>query len=250
MTPLSLVVIAKNEAHNLPRCLDSVPFASEKLVVENDSTDATVAVAERHGARVVKEKWHGFYAQKKLATELAKNDWVLSLDADEALSPELAAEIERILNSGPSAPAYALSRRSYHLGRWIKHGGWYPDRQVRLFNRKQAQWQGGELHESVVAPKVARLNGDLLHWVFKDLGHQVDTNNRYSKLGAEQLQKTGKKFSLFKLLIKPPFKFLETYLWKSGWRDGLPGFIISVGAAYSMFLKYAKLWEIKSKISD
>ncbi len=245
MTPLSLVIIAKNEAHNLPRCLESVPFAAEKLVVENDSSDETVTVAERHGARVVKEKWHGFYAQKKLATELAKNDWILSLDADEALSPELAQEIENILKAGPKASAYALPRKSFHLGRWIKHGGWYPDRQIRLFDRRQANWQGGELHESVRADKVERLKGDLLHWVFKDLSHQVDTNNRYSSLGAEQLRKAGKRFGLFKLLLKPPLKFLETYIWKSGWQDGLPGFVIAVGAAYSMFLKYAKLWEIE-----
>jgi glycosyltransferase involved in cell wall biosynthesis len=243
MPSISLVVIAKNEARNIARCLDSVPFAKEKLVLDSGSTDQTVAIAKAHGARVVVEEWRGFYKQRVRATELATNDWVLFLDGDEALSPFLAHELEELLASGPKAPAYALPRLSYHLGRWIRHGGWYPDFQVRLFDRRRAKWQSGEIHERVVAPHIDRLKNPIHHWVFTSLTDQIETNNRYSSLGALQLRKQGQRFGVCRLLFKSYFKFLETYLWKRGFLDGLPGFIIAVGAAYSMFLKYAKLWE-------
>ncbi len=246
MLSLSLVVIAKNEADNIGRCLDSVPFANDKLVLDSGSTDRTVPIAEAHGARIAIEEWRGFALQKKRATELALHDWVLTLDADEALSPELAKEIESLLAGASLLPdAFAVPRLSFHMGRWIRHGGWYPDWQVKLFNRKTAHWREGEVHEKVVAPKVVRLKSPVLHWVFTDLSDQVDTNNRYSTLGAKQLQKNGKKFSLVRLLVKAKFKFLETYIWKRGFLDGLPGFVIAVGAAYSMFLKHAKLWELQ-----
>ncbi|MGE0763997.1 MAG: glycosyltransferase family 2 protein [Bdellovibrionales bacterium] len=243
MRSLSLVVITKNEAHNIARCLDSVPFATDKVVVDSGSTDETVAIAKRHGARVFTEEWKGFYQQKVKATNFAAHDWVLNLDADEALSPEAAEEVQKLLNESELAPAYALPRLSFHLGKWIRHGGWFPDWQVRLFDRKIAQWQAGEVHERVEAPQVGRLKQPIHHWVFSDLTDQIETNNRYSGLGAVELQKRGKKFSPLKLLFKPVFKFFETYLWKCGFMDGMPGFIIAVGAAYSMFLKYAKLWE-------
>lgn len=245
MRDISLVVITKNEAKNIGRCLDSVPFAKDKLVLDSGSTDDTLNVAEAHGARVAQEEWRGFFAQKVRATELARFNWVLSLDADEALSPELVQEIEAWLKKEPSAPAYAMSRLSFHLGRWIHHGGWFPDWQVRLFDRTKAQWQPGEVHERVTAPRIERLKAPIHHWVFTSLTDQVETNNRYSSLGAQQISKTGGRFRLTALVFKPVFKFLETYIWKRGYQDGMPGFIIAVGAAYSMFLKQAKLWEIE-----
>jgi glycosyltransferase involved in cell wall biosynthesis len=245
MPNLSLVVIAKNEEANIARCLDSVPFAAEKLVLDSGSTDKTVEIAKAHGARVEHRDWQGFYLQKKAATEMAQSDWILSLDADEALSPELATEIKNLLASGPTADAYAMPRLSYHLGRWIRHGGWYPDWQIRLFDRRKAAWQTGEIHEKIKAANVAKLTSPIRHWVFTDIADQVETNNRYSSLGARQLHKEGRKFRLLMLIIKCKSKFLETYIWKRGFLDGLPGFIIAVGAAYSMFLKHAKLWEIQ-----
>jgi hypothetical protein len=139
---------------------------------------------------------------------------------------------------------------SYHLGRWIRHGGWYPDWQVRLYDRRQANWSEDGLHEKVRAASTGYLTRPILHWVFKDLSDQVATNNRYSTLGAETLSKSGRRFYLFNLIVKPKVKFFETYIWKRGFLDGLPGFIIAVGAAYSVFLKWAKLWEsekLKSK---
>lgn len=245
MTPLSLVILTKNEAHNIERCIQSVPVAQDVVVLDSESIDQTVVKAQALGARTFVEPWQGFFRMRKRATELAKHDWILALDADEALSEESLQEIKDLLTVGPKADAYAFPRRSFHLGRWIHHGGWYPDRQIRLYHRGRAQWAEAELHEKIKAQNIQRLKNPILHWVFRDLSHQVETNNRYSSLGAEQLAVKGKKFSLIKFIFKPWGKFLEAYIWKQGFRDGLPGFIIAVGAAYSMFLKFAKLWEME-----
>ncbi len=245
--PISLVIITLNEESNIARCIASAPFVSDILVLDSGSTDQTVELAKGLGARVIVEPWRGYFKQKLRATELAEQDWVLSLDADEALSPELAEEIRALEFSEGSdlsgVDGFEMPRLSFHMGRWIRHGGWYPDRQLRLFHRGRAQWSGGMVHERVRAERVQRLRGDIHHYVFKDLSDQVQTNNEYSSLGAEDLRQRGKSFSLLKLLLKPWSKFFETYLLKGGFRDGLPGFIISVGASYSVFLKFAKLWE-------
>ena len=243
--PLSLVVVTLNEEANIERCLRSVPFADDIVVVDSFSTDRTVELAEKMGARVFKEKWRGFGPQKAYATAQAKNPWVLSLDADEALSPELQQEILNSFAALDPEAGYKIPRRSYHLGRWIDHGGWYPDLQLRLFNKSHSQWNTAGLHEKVITKRELRLKKPILHWVFKSLSHQVVTNDRYSTLGAEQLRKNGKKFFFLKLLFKPVSKFLETYIWKRGFLDGMPGFIIAVGASYSIFLKFAKLWEME-----
>ncbi len=244
---LSLVVIALNEEAHLERCLKSVPFAGEILVVDSFSSDRTVEIAKRCGARVIQEKWRGFGAQKAFATEQATHDWILSLDADEALSPELANEIAQKLENLRPEVGYRLPRLSYHLGRWIRHGGWYPDYQLRLFHRRYARWSTSALHEKVEVQEEGFLENDLLHWVFDDISDQVRTNDNYSSLGARERFEQGQKFSLTKLILKPFVKFLETYFWKAGFRDGLPGFIIAIGAAYSIFLRWGKLWELEKK---
>ena len=249
--PLSLAIICLNEAANIERCISSVPFATDIVVLDSGSTDETREIAARLGARVFDEPWRGFRDQKRRATELCAQDWVLSLDADEALSPEAASEIELLLSSPvlENQDGFESPRLTWNLGRWIRHGGWYPDRQLRLYNRRRAQWQGGEhVHERVAASRVARLIQPILHWPFPKLAEQINTNNRYSSLGAEELRAKGTRFSLGRLLFKPLSKFFETYILKKGFLDGLPGFIIAVGASYSVFLKFAKLWELeKSK---
>ena len=249
--PFSLVIITLNEERNIERCIRSVPFADEVIVVDSDSADRTQEIARGLGARVINEKWRGFREQKTFAAAAARHDWILSLDADEALSPEAQAELRQWVSDPErlhSVDALNFPRLAFHLGRWIRHGGWYPDRQTRFYHRARAGWQAGHLHERVHADRTVRLRGDILHWSFADLTAQVTTNNRYSSLGAQDLADQGKKFCLLKLLLKPTSKFLETYVVKRGFLDGLPGFIISVGAAYSVFLKYAKLWE-RSRIS-
>jgi len=245
--PLSLVVVTLNEEANIERCLRSVPFASDVVVVDSFSTDRTAEIAQKLGASVIQEKWRGYGPQKAFAVSKAKNDWVLSLDADEALSPELQQEIQAKFASLNPKVGYEIPRKSYHLGRWIHHGGWYPDAQLRLFNRQHSQWSQDALHEKVQVKSKARLQSDMLHWVFEDLSDQVLTNDKYSSLGAGNLAKAGKEFSLLKLIFKPWTKFVECYFLKLGFLDGLPGFIIAVGAAYSIFLRHAKLWEMKMK---
>lgn len=263
--PVSLVIIACNEEANIERCIRSVPWAGDVVVVDSGSTDRTVAIATSLGARVFYEKWRGYRDQKIRATELAAHDWVLSLDADEALSEAASVELQNLFQShaawfatgratGRAAAAAVdtdaidgveFPRLSHHMERWIRHGGWYPDWQLRFFNRTRAGWGAGHVHERVHATRKIRAKNPILHWPFPTLAEQIRTNNDYSSLGARDLFDRGKKFSVLKLLVKPATKFVETYLLKRGFLDGLPGFIIAVGAAYSVFLKFAKLRELQ-----
>lgn len=246
--PLSLVIITLNEEENIARCIQSVPFAQEVIVLDSESQDRTCPIAEGLGAKVVRERFRGIGAQKARAVELASHNWILSLDADEALSQDAQKAILNIFTDGPPAmEAYRLARLSFHMGRWIRHGGWFPDWQIRLFDRRQAGWDSVLLHEKVqVKGSLGTIREPILHWVFKDLTDQVQTNNRYSSWGAQELHRHGRHFHLPMLLVKPVSKFLETYIWKLGLLDGLPGLVIAVGAAYSMFIRHAKLWELDS----
>lgn len=242
--PITLAVITKNEELNIARCLQSAPWVDDIVVLDSGSQDRTVEFAKGLGARVYVEEWRGYRDQKARAVELAKNDWILSLDADEALSPELSEEIQRIWqNQNELAHGYESPRVSFHMGRWIWHGGWYPDRQIRFFDRRHCRWSEGEVHERVTGEKIGELKHPIRHWPFASLSDQVLTNNEYSSLAAKDLRSKGRSFSYGMLLIKPLSKFVETYLWKRGFLDGFPGFVIAVGAAYSMFLKWAKLKE-------
>jgi glycosyltransferase involved in cell wall biosynthesis len=243
--PISLVVITFNESSNIERCLASVSFADDIVVLDSQSSDDTVAKARKMGARCFVEPFRGFREQKIRATALARNDWVISLDADEALSPELRDEIFQEFKKGPTVDGFEMPRLSFHLGKWIRHGGWYPDFQLRFFHRLKCQWVGGHVHERLQGANVLRLRNNIFHWVFRDLQDQVETNNDYSTRGARDLFDQGKKYSHAKLLLKPISKFLETFFWKKGFLDGTEGFIISVGAAYSVFLKFAKLREFE-----
>ncbi len=254
--PISLVVITLNEQKMIGDCLRSVPWCSEKIVYDTGSKDETKSMVQSLGASFVEGIWQGFGKTKKNASMLAQNDWILFLDADERLSPELKDEIQHQFSSLDPQKIYYFPRRSYHLGRWIGHGGWYPDFQPRLFHRQYSNWNDAEIHEKLVPlssgrtsagrpPLNQRMNSDLQHLVFRDLSHQVLTNDRYSTLQAQEMHGSGKRFSFFHLLTKPWIKFVENYFWKQGFRDGLPGFIIAVGSGYSVFLKWSKLWELQ-----
>lgn len=247
---LSLTIISFNEEANIGRCIRSVPWADEVIVVDSGSTDRTRAIANGLGAKVIEEKWRGYRDQKQFAVDQASNDWILSLDADEALSPESVKELESLFSSQMETfekyDGFEFPRLSYHMGRWIKHGGWYPDRQLRLFHKARARWAEGHVHERVSAKSVYQLSSPILHWPFRDLTMQVTKNNQYSSLGARDLFDRKKSFSYLKLIFKPVSKFLETYLIKRGFLDGFPGFVISIGAAYSVFLKFAKLRELEA----
>lgn len=246
--PISLVVITKNEEQKISRCLDSVDFVSEKLIIDSGSTDRTVELAEAHGAKVIQQSWLGFGPQKHFASEKAKCDWILNLDADEVLSNESKSEIISLfIEAGRlnDEVVYLLPRKTFFLGRWIRFGGWYPDYQGRLYNRKHSQWSQAQIHEKVIGGSYVRLQFPLLHQVFENISDQVQANNRYSSLLAAKDHQEGKRFSYLKLVVKPTVKFLECYLLKQGFRDGWPGFIIARNAAYSIFMRQAKLWEIQ-----
>ena len=245
--PITAIVITRNEESNIERCLRSLAFCAEIVVVDSGSTDRTRELAKRFTHKVYDLPWAGFAAQKNNALAHAGHDWILSVDADEVVPPDLAEEITTLFRAGPPAvAAYSVPRKTIHFGRWIRHGGWYPNRLVRLFSKHQGRWEGEELHEAwITQGRVASLVHDLEHYSFSDLADQVSRNNRYSSLGAAKLQRKGSSFSSFWLLIKPTSKFLETYFVKRGFLDGYPGFIISVSAAYSVFLKWAKLWELE-----
>lgn len=245
-TPVSLVIITYNEEKNIERCIQSVPFAADIVVLDSGSTDRTVDIARRLGARVKVEAWRGFQKQKTRAMALGLHDWVISLDADEGLSPEAAQEIEELLaESKMDRDGYEMPRMTYHLGRWIRHSGWYPDRQLRFFNRTKCQWTETEVHERVTGENIGRLKGAILHWSFDGLAAQVDTINRYSGLMATQWEKKGKSFSAVKMATKPLGKFIEKFFVKGGWRDGMAGFIIAAASSFAIFLRFAKLWEMK-----
>jgi glycosyltransferase involved in cell wall biosynthesis len=240
--PLSAIIITLNEEHSISRCVRSLVWAEEILVVDSGSNDRTREIALSLGARVLDHAWEGYGQQKNWAMTQAAHDWVLFVDADEEVSPELKAELETFLAAPGDARGADVPRRTWFLGRWILHGGWYPNRLVRLGHRGQALWTEPPVHESLeVKGPVHAFRGDLFHYSFRDVGDQVLTNVRFARLGAAVARKRGQRGSLFRILTKPVFKFLETYVWKLGFLDGFPGFVISVNAAHSIFMKYVEL---------
>jgi glycosyltransferase involved in cell wall biosynthesis len=243
--PLSAVLITQNAAHRIGPCLESLAFADEILVVDSGSSDATRAIAERHGARVIERDWAGFGLQKQYAVDQAGHDWVLSVDADERVSDALAASIGFAMQN-PSGPVYRMARRNRFLGRWLRHGEGYPDWSARLFDRRSARWSDDAVHEKLlygVTP--ATLAGDLLHQSAENLEQYLVKQNRYTTLAARQLYERGASASAFRMLASPAVRFVKFYVVRLGFLDGLPGLAhIAIGCMNS-FLKYAKLAELR-----
>jgi len=246
--PLSVTIITKNEASNIAEALRSVSWADETIVVDAESTDETVAVARPHATRVLVRPWNGYGDQKNFAAGLAQHDWILSIDADERVTPELAAEIGRTLDSSPLVHGFQIPRITFHLGRWIKSTDWYPDYQLRLYDRRHARWNNRHVHESVtVDGQAARLRGELQHFAYRDLSHHLQTIDRYTTLAARQMYDQGRRAGIIDLLFHPPFAFLRNYVLRLGIRDGLAGLIISLLNSYYVMLKFAKLWELQRR---
>jgi glycosyltransferase involved in cell wall biosynthesis len=245
---LSVVIITHNEAADVAAALQSAAWADERIVVDSHSTDATAEIARRLADRVEIRDWPGYAAQKNYAASIARHDWILSLDADERVTPDLAREIEGVLGGEPPHAGYRIPRVSWHLGRWIRSTDWYPDLQLRLYDRRAARWTGQYVHESVAAGgSVGRLRGELQHYPYRDIAEHLDTIDRYTTLAARQLHERGRRAGALRLATHPPLAFLRNYVARGGFRDGVPGLVISSLNAYYVFLKFAKLWELERK---
>ncbi|MBV9265093.1 MAG: glycosyltransferase family 2 protein [Acidobacteriaceae bacterium] len=241
MIRITATIITFNEERNVARVIESLRCCDEILVLDSGSNDRTVEIATKLGARVVEASWHGYAAQKNIATELAANDWILALDADESLSEALEAEIWQIKKTGPQYDGYTVPRLAQYLGRWILHSGWYPDRKVRLFDRRKAKWVGQFVHESVVVHgSVGHLKSNVLHFTCNSLSEHLRSMDGYTTLAAQDIVARGKSVSYARLLFDPAWTFIQTYFLKQGFLDGVEGLAIAYMAALYNFIKYAK----------
>lgn len=238
---ISAAIITYNEERNITRAIESLRCCDEIVVVDSGSTDRTLELADKHGARVVEASWLGYATQKNFAAQSCSHRWILSLDADEALSEALEAEIWQVKKNGPAFDAYTMPRLAQYLGRWILHSGWHPDRKVRLFDREKAKWVGEYVHESVkVQGRTGHLQSNLLHYTCDSLSEHLRSIDRYTTLAAEQIVEEGKAIGWPQLVFHPLWTFFSTYVLKQGFRDGLEGLAIAHMAAFYNFLKYAK----------
>ncbi len=238
---ISATIIARNEQRNIARAIDSVEFCDEILVVDSGSTDLTTEIAESLGARVITNEWPGYAAQKNFAAQAASSDWILSLDADEALSPELASEILRLKDGTPQEAGYDFPRLARYCGRWVRHSGWYPDRKVRLYRRDLGRWIGPYVHESVdLDGPVGHLHGDLLHYTCDTLDHHRKNVDRYTDLAAREILASGNPAPAWRMVLGPVFSFVKSYFLQRGFLDGKQGLTIARMAARYVYLKYAK----------
>lgn len=247
---LSVAIITLNEEANIARALQSVHWAAEVVIYDSGSKDRTIEIAQKMGAKVIEGPWLGFGPSKRKVTEAARHDWILSLDADEEVPTKLAEEIRQKFSQLNPEKAYQIPRLSKYLNQWVYHGGWYPDRQIRLFNRQHSNWDSAVIHEKVQTKSIESLTQHFHHYVFKDVEHQVQTNNKYSSLQAKDMLARGKKFSWFHFFTKPYVKFIECYFLKLGILDGWVGYVIARNAAYSVLLKWIKLRELSRKVSE
>src|SRR5215813_8514239 len=247
---LSVVMITRQEEGNIGRTLASVAFADERVVVDSGSTDRTLGIARDEGATVFEEGWKGYAQQKNSAIAKASGDWILSLDADEEVSAELAGNIRQaVINGTPNFAGYFMARRNLFLGRWIRHGGFYPDRKLRLFRRGKGEFVERAVHETMrVDGPTDVLEGDLIHYAYPTLTGYIETMNRYSSLGAEVAMQKGEVSRslpafLFNVRIRPALNFLWNYFFRGGFLDGREGFLLHLYHHEYVSWKYAKAWE-------
>ena len=250
---ISVCIITLNEEAHIKAACDSVSWADEIVVVDSGSTDRTREIAVECGARVLHNPWPGFAAQKQFAVDQASHEWILSLDADERVTRELRDSIEAVLTKPEgenAADGYLISRRAFYMGRWIRGGGWYPDRQLRLYRKSMGRWQGAHIHETVkmsIEARIGTLPGDLLHYTVRNAGeHNRMIGERYAPLGARQMFEQGRRTSALKIATIGPTTFIRSFILKAGFRDGLAGLSIATFAAHHAFLKHLELWELQN----
>ncbi len=243
MIPVSAIIITRNEERNIGRCIESLRnSADEIIVVDSFSTDRTKDICNSYGVRFIENKWPGYSAQKNFAQQQAKFDFILSLDADEALSDELVKSIHEIKNKD-SAGLYSFNRLTNYCGKWIRHGGWYPDIKIRLYDRRQCKWEGS-IHERLIIPdneKPVFLNGDCYHYTFYTVEEHLKQVEKFTTLMAVEEFEKGRRSSWFKILVNPVVKFVRDYFIRRGFLDGHKGYLISRISASATYMKYTKL---------
>ncbi|MEZ5421812.1 MAG: glycosyltransferase family 2 protein [Pyrinomonadaceae bacterium] len=245
---ISAVIITLNEEQNIARAIRSVRWADEVVVVDSGSTDATRQIASELGARVIEQEWLGFGRQKQFAVDAAVYDVIFSLDADEEVTAELSAEIRQLVGHDSISDGYRIPRLAVYLGREIRHGGWYPDLQMRLFDRRKGRWSDDVIHESFKLDKgvtSGQLHNDILHFTCNDISeHARMILERYAPLSARSMYEKGKRTSVVKILAAPVFSFFRDYVLRAGFLDGTQGVMIAGFGAYNVFLKNALLWQM------
>ncbi len=249
---LSVVIITYNEEKNIGRCIDSVKeLADEIIILDSFSTDNTRTIALQKGAKVYESTFEDYVTQKNEANKYASYKWVLSLDADEALSPELFQSIKQLMNEPSEYVAYKCARLTNYCGKWIRHSGWYPNFIIRLFNKDEGSWQGYKIHEKWKLNnngKVGRLRGDLLHYSYNDLEAHIKQNNKFSTISANAYLEKGKKSNWLKMILNPSWAFIYSYIVRLGFLDGYFGFVIACNVAHLTFMKYYKLYALQNGI--
>jgi glycosyltransferase involved in cell wall biosynthesis len=240
--PLSVAIITKNEEENIRQCLQSVSFAGQIVIVDSGSTDSTLSIAEEFGCEIYRETWHGFGHQKQLAMGKCREPWVLVLDADEWITPELQAEIVMIIQNPGSYVAFEIPRLSSYCGQYIHHSGWRPDYVTRLCRRDKARFSERIVHEKIIVDgNTGRLSNSIMHKSYKDLEHVLNKLNRYSTDGSDLLHAEGAESSLLKAILHGLWSFFHTYIIRAGFLDGRMGFILAFYNAECTYYKYLKL---------
>jgi len=243
---VTVTIITLNEADHIADAIDSVAWADEVVVLDAGSSDDTVAIARAKGARVDTREWTGYVDQKNAAARLATHDWIFSLDADERVPEALATEIRAVLAEEPPYRGYRVPRVTFHFGRWIRTTDFYPDFQTRLYDRRRGRWQGRYVHESVtVDGSVGRLTHEIEHFSYRNLHDHLDRINAYTTLAARQMLESGRRATALDLVVHPWAAFLRNYVLRRGFLDGTTGLTLSIVNAYSVFAKFAKLWELQ-----
>jgi glycosyltransferase involved in cell wall biosynthesis len=256
---ISACIISYNEENNIGPCLDSVGWCDEIVVVDSFSTDGTAEIARKRGSRVIQNKWPGNVAQKNLALEAATGEWVLALDCDERVTPRLGQVIEVLLGSDPDFSGYFISRKLFYLGRWLEHGGWFPEWRIQLFRRTSGRWAGIDPHGAVrVEGRSGRIAPGgrgpdaavILHYSFRSLAHQLQVLDRYTEIQAGELISKGRRVYPNDLTLRPLWRFMSSYILRAGFLDGAAGFHMSINNAYAAYMKYARLWELQRGLAS
>jgi (heptosyl)LPS beta-1,4-glucosyltransferase len=247
---ITSIIIAKDEEHNIARCIQSLLECIDEIIILIDSrtSDKTEEVVKSFLVKYKSVEWKGFSETKKYGVSLASNDWILWIDADEALTPELSKEIIVFKKAPPRFDAYTFPRKANFLGKWIMHSGWYPGRVARLFNKNKISFSDNDVHEHlVINSQSGKFKNDIEHYTDPTIQHYFEKFNNYTSLAAEELFKKGKSFSITDIIIRPIAIFIKMYILKRGFLDGIQGFILAVFSSAYVFTKYCKFWERKNR---